>query len=136
MEAISKHKQAFPSEEDFDGAISGLLRLQDTYRLSSRALATGRLPGVKASPRMTVGDSFDIGRQAYINQDMFYTKVWMEETLRKIRHQEDLETVSLFDVFDHLSFSEYQVGMMNMSEWVNAFYIWRGPCNKGIKRAL
>lgn len=58
---------------------------------------------------MSVGDTFDIGRQAYLNSDMYYTKVWMDETLRKIKREEDIENVEPFDVFDHLSYSEYQV---------------------------
>jgi len=109
MEVFEKHKQHYATKEDHDGAIVALLRLQDTYRLASKSLAEGRLPNVRQMPRMSVRDCYEVGRYAYLNNDMFYTKQWMEETLRKIRMNEDPEGVSLFDVYDHLAYAEYQV---------------------------
>lgn len=58
---------------------------------------------------MTLSEVYDVGRHAYVNSDMFYTKSWMEETLKVYNKQEDHEDVSLFDIYDHLSFSEYKV---------------------------
>jgi len=108
-DAITKHKEAFPGKEDFDGAITALLRLQDTYQLQPSAFALGKLPGSVQSPKMTVGEVYDVGRQAYLNSDMFYTKTWMEEALKQYNKQNESEDVRLFDVYDHLAFSEYKV---------------------------
>ncbi|XP_032232329.2 prolyl 4-hydroxylase subunit alpha-1 isoform X2 [Nematostella vectensis] len=110
VETLTKHKDQFPSQEDVDGAITALLRLQDTYRLTPDVISTGRLPKVRAVPMMTVSDTFDIGRSAYLSNDMFYTKAWMEVALEKIKKGEDSEDVKLFDVYDHLAFAEYQRG--------------------------
>lgn len=109
-DAINKHKEAFPGKEDFDGAITALLRLQDTYQLQPSSFALGKLPGSVQSPKMTVGEVYDVGRHAYLNSDMFYTKTWMEEALKQYNKQNDSEDVHLFDVYDHLAFSEYKRG--------------------------
>lgn len=108
-DAITKHKEAFPGKEDFDGAITALLRLQDTYQLHPSSFALGKLPGSVQSPKMTVGEVYDVGRHAYLNSDMFYTKTWMEEALKQYSKQNETEDVRLFDVYDHLAFSEYKV---------------------------
>ena len=112
-DAISKHKDALPVKEDFDGAITALLRLQDTYQLQPSSFTQAKLPGAIKSPKMTVGEVYDVGRHAYLNNDMFYTKTWMEEALKQYNIQDDPEDVSLFDVYDHLSFSEYKVIIIN-----------------------
>lgn len=111
METIEKHKSAYSGKEDFEGAITALLRLQDTYRLLTRSMAEGKLKNAQPMPPMTVDDCYQIGRYAYLANDMFSTKVWMEEVLRKLRMNEPSEDVSVFDVADHLAYAEYQVSV-------------------------
>lgn len=109
IDAIAKHKESFPGKEDYDGAITALLRLQDTYQLQPSSFTQGRLPGSVPSPEMDVSEVYDVGRHAYLNSDMFYTKTWMEETLTLYKKQDDHKDVNLFDIYDHLAFSEYKV---------------------------
>ncbi|XP_073251115.1 prolyl 4-hydroxylase subunit alpha-1-like isoform X1 [Porites lutea] len=109
-DAIAKHKESFPSKEDYDGAITALLRLQDTYQLQPSAFVQGKLPGSVPSPKMHLSEVYDVGRHAYLNSDMFYTKSWMDETLKLYHAGNELEDVNLFDIYDHLSFSEYKRG--------------------------
>lgn len=109
LDAFSKHKDALPVKEDFDGAITALLRLQDTYQLQPSSFSRQKLPGSVPSPKMSVGEVYDVGRHAYLNGDMFYTKTWMEEALNQYNKQDNPEDVNLFDIYDHLSFSEYKV---------------------------
>ena len=109
LDVIANHKEAFPGKEDYDGAIAALLRLQDTYQLQPSAFTQGKLSSLVSSPKMTVSEVYDIGRHAYINSDMFYTKSWMEETLTLYNKQDNHKDVGLFDIYDHLSFSEYKV---------------------------
>jgi len=109
-DAIGKHKEAFPAKEDYDGAIAALLRLQDTYQLQPSSFTQGKLPGTVLSPKMDVSEVYDVGRHAYLNSDMFYTKTWMEETLKMYNKQnDDDDDVNLFDIYDHLAYSEYKV---------------------------
>ncbi|KAK3708857.1 hypothetical protein QZH41_016282, partial [Actinostola sp. cb2023] len=110
IQVLEKHQEHFSTKEDLEGAITALLRLQDTYQLPPKLFADGKLPRVRQMPRMTVHDCYDVGRHAYLNNDMFYTKVWMEETLRKIRMDEELDGIVPFDVYDHLAYAEWQRG--------------------------
>ena len=50
MEDIAPTIAFFPTDEDLAGAITALLRLQDTYALSTEKLARGEIEGVKYSP--------------------------------------------------------------------------------------
>ncbi len=52
---ITQHRGVlyFPSEEDLNGAAVALMRLQDTYKLDTHALANGDLFGKKYSRRLT-----------------------------------------------------------------------------------
>ena len=43
MANISVNRHQFPGEEDFDGAITALRRLQDTYKLKPSMIASGNL---------------------------------------------------------------------------------------------
>ena len=55
MMNISQHRGVlrFPSDEDLNGAAVALMRLQDTYKLDTHALANGDLLGKKYSRRLT-----------------------------------------------------------------------------------
>lgn len=52
---ITQHRGVlrFPSEEDLNGAAVALMRLQDTYKLDTHALAEGKLLGKKYSRDLT-----------------------------------------------------------------------------------
>ena len=47
MANISMNRYQFPSQEDVDGVIAALLRLQDTYSLEPRTMASGNLGSTK-----------------------------------------------------------------------------------------
>jgi prolyl 4-hydroxylase len=46
----------FPTNDDLTGAVEALLRLQDTYALTSEQIARGDLMGAYDSPQLT-GDN-------------------------------------------------------------------------------
>jgi prolyl 4-hydroxylase len=48
----------FPSDEDLNGAAVALMRLQDTYKLDTHALAKGELLGKKYSRQLTGNQKF------------------------------------------------------------------------------
>jgi len=52
---ITQHRGVlrFPSDEDLNGAAVALMRLQDTYKLDTHALAEGKLLGKKYSRQLT-----------------------------------------------------------------------------------
>ena len=53
MEELSPTLAYFPTDEDMTGAATALLRLQDTYELSTDKLARGEIQGVKYSPSLS-----------------------------------------------------------------------------------
>lgn len=99
----------FPSDEDLKGAAVALIRLQDTYKLDTHALADGKLLGTKYSRQLTAGDCWELGRQSYNNGDHYHTVLWMGEALNKFE-QETNKTVSREEILEYLAFSTYVQG--------------------------
>ena len=60
MSAISFNKHQFPSHEDYKGAVTAIVRLQDTYQLPAHNLTQPEMAGVRAVA-MTARDCFDVG---------------------------------------------------------------------------
>lgn len=106
------HRQSlvrFPSDEDLKGAAVALIRLQDTYKLDTHALADGKLLGTKYSRQLTAGDCWELGRQSYNNEDHYHTVLWMGEALNKFE-EETNKTVSREEILEYLAFSTYVQG--------------------------
>nr|CAH0108398.1 unnamed protein product [Daphnia galeata] len=109
---ITQHRSLlrFPDDEDLKGAAVALMRLQDTYKLDTHALAEGKLLGAKKYSRhLTAGDCWELGRQSYNNDDHYHTVLWMGEALNKFE-EESNKTVAREDILDYLAFSTYKQG--------------------------
>lgn len=108
---ITQHRSVlrFPSDEDLNGAAVALMRLQDTYKLDTHALAEGKLLGKKYSRELTAGDCFELGRQSYNNGDHYHTVLWMGEALSKYE-EESNKTVTRQDILEYLAFSTFKQG--------------------------
>ncbi|CAN0207187.1 unnamed protein product [Lampetra planeri] len=137
---ISAQRLRLPTEEDVTGAAKALMRLQDTYRLRTRDIADGNLPGAMYRDALSARDCYDLGRVAYTEGDYRHTQLWMRQALRMMhgggggeRHGaeggqaeatpggggsavEGVEwltgatVVDEVDVLDHLSFVAFQQG--------------------------
>ncbi|XP_046453899.1 prolyl 4-hydroxylase subunit alpha-1-like isoform X1 [Daphnia pulex] len=108
---ITQHRGLlyFPSDEDLNGAAVALMRLQDTYKLDTHALANGDLLGKKYSRRLTAGDCWELGRQSYNNGDHYHTVLWMGEALNKW-DDESNKTVTRNEILEYLAFSTFKQG--------------------------
>jgi prolyl 4-hydroxylase len=110
---LTEQRQQFglrwPSDEDLNGAATGLMRLQDTYRLDTNSLARGVLNGKYYGPALSAQDCFELGRQTYNNGDYFHTNIWMEQAMR-LYHEEAEKTISRSDILEYLAFSAYMTG--------------------------
>ena len=131
---ITQHRGVlrFPSDEDLNGAAVALMRLQDTYKLDTHALAEGELLGKKYSRQLTgnylthfsdlrasyhyskcrnctAGDCWELGRQSYNNGDHYHTVLWMGEALNKFE-EESNKTVTRQDILEYLAFSTFKQG--------------------------
>ncbi|CAG2184017.1 unnamed protein product, partial [Oppiella nova] len=100
---VLQQNETFPSAEDLSGAAEALLRLQDTYKLDTTSLANGFIPvrdanGVKKGEEgvqppetrmvLRANDCFELGRQAYVNQDYYHTVLWMQESWDRLEKEE------------------------------------------------
>ncbi|XP_030642153.1 prolyl 4-hydroxylase subunit alpha-1b isoform X2 [Chanos chanos] len=106
---LTVQRQYFPSDEDQTGAAKALLRLQDTYQLSTNALSSGDLPGVIHKSRMTAEDCYELGKIAYSDADYYHTELWMAQALSQLDQGEE-STVDKATVMDYLSYAIYQQG--------------------------
>ncbi|XP_061434025.1 prolyl 4-hydroxylase subunit alpha-1-like [Lethenteron reissneri] len=79
---ISAQRLRLPTEEDVTGAAKALMRLQDTYRLSTRDIADRNLPGAMYRDALSARDCYDLGRVDYTEGDYRHTQLWMRQALR------------------------------------------------------
>ncbi|CAI8018519.1 Prolyl 4-hydroxylase subunit alpha-2 [Geodia barretti] len=126
MANISYYNFRFPDTEDFTGAVTAILRLQDTYRLSPSLITSGKL-GTTTTLPMTSEDSYEMGRIAYGAEDYQHTRDWMKETLRLFDEEGDSSTVDLSGVYDHLSFAEYKLGNLKRAAHYTRLLLQNDP---------
>lgn len=105
---IEELKGYLPKYEDLKGAVTALLRLQDTYQLDTNKLAQGRIHSMMSNS-MSANDCFEIGRQAYQNEDFYHTALWMNASLDK-EDEEKNKTVPRSLVLDYLSYAAMMQG--------------------------
>lgn len=110
LDTLSQNSQSkFPAEEDLSGAVVGLLRLQDTYRLSTKDLANGIIRGRNISASLSAFECFEIGRNAYNNEDYYHTLMWMEEAMNRLKDLKEDQQLSLeIECLEYLAFSMYK----------------------------
>lgn len=82
--SINLHKPLFPKHEDLTGAIEGLFRLQETYKLNAQKIVDGELSRQYPNATMETEDCFQVGLMAYHNKDYERAKEWMNEALKKL----------------------------------------------------
>merc|ERR1711962_930764 len=118
--ALDNDKQYFPQEDDVDGAKSAIIRLQETFSLSSRSILDGLEQNQGGSPKLDIKDAFQFGYHAYRTNYPEQSKNWMEEVLRLL----DLGDHSAFDfsatkarfqALDLLSWAEFQLGNVRVA---------------------
>uniref|UniRef100_UPI00358E1340 prolyl 4-hydroxylase subunit alpha-1-like n=1 Tax=Myxine glutinosa TaxID=7769 RepID=UPI00358E1340 len=106
---LTVQRQTFPTTEDQKGAAKALLRLQDTYMLSTKSMAKGDLPGVETPTLMSADDCFELGQDAYTAEDYTHTVSWMEEALHLLDNYNHSSTDKA-SILDYLSYSVYKQG--------------------------
>ncbi|KAI8521570.1 prolyl 4-hydroxylase subunit alpha-1-like isoform X3 [Branchiostoma floridae x Branchiostoma belcheri] len=116
---LTKVKESFPSDEDYMGAGKALVRLQDTYDLSTQNIAMGKMGQEMAkathpdmeftkSPELWSEDCFELGRLAYVDQDYYHCALWMEEALARFQ-PDPTSDLTKDTILDYLAYASYQV---------------------------
>uniref|UniRef100_A0A0N5C9F1 procollagen-proline 4-dioxygenase n=1 Tax=Strongyloides papillosus TaxID=174720 RepID=A0A0N5C9F1_STREA len=113
LDRIKIKKQAktikYPDDEDLTGAALALLRLQDTYNLSTSELADGIIQGQNIKKKFSAHDCFEIGKAAYNDQDYYHVINWMQEALIRLEN-ETPRTVEFTEILEYLAFALYKQG--------------------------
>uniref|UniRef100_A0A0K0FJG2 procollagen-proline 4-dioxygenase n=1 Tax=Strongyloides venezuelensis TaxID=75913 RepID=A0A0K0FJG2_STRVS len=113
LDRIKIKKQAktikYPDDEDLTGAAIALLRLQDTYNLSTSELADGIIQGQNIKKKFSAHDCFEIGKAAYNDQDYYHVINWMQEALIRLEN-ETPRTVEFTEILEYLAFALYKQG--------------------------
>ncbi|XP_053197610.1 prolyl 4-hydroxylase subunit alpha-1a [Scomber japonicus] len=113
---LTVQRQHFPNDDDQIGAAKALIRLQDTYKLDTDVMASGRLPGapsaVSLHSSLSVDDCYDLGKVAYSEADYHHTELWMTQALTQLDRGEASVAVDTVTILDYLSYSVYQQGAL------------------------
>ena len=112
--SISLHKPLFPSYEDLTGAVDGLFRLQDVYKLSAQDISDGKLSAHFPNATMETEDCFQVGLIAYHNKDYERSKEWMTEALRKFDPKIYSGYLSRRVLQEYIAWCEYEVRLKYM----------------------
>lgn len=61
---------------------------------------------------LTANDCYELGRQAYYNEDYHHARLWMSEALRRKETEENTEQSAKdrVDILEYLAFSQYKLG--------------------------
>lgn len=113
MDKIENYRQHFPGQDDLEGAMAAIKRLQDVYNLKPFDFTGGKYSIRTATGSLfTAMDAFKFGRGAFVSEDMENTRQWMAESLRLLdmESSNQKELPNRFSVLDHLAWSSYQLG--------------------------
>lgn len=99
----------YPDDEDLEGAAVALLRLQDTYQLSTKELSEGIVDGDSVGKPLSGQDCFEVGRAAYNQKDYYHTLQWMEVAMEKIK-KENPPTKRESDILEYLAYALFKQG--------------------------
>ncbi|KAH8381549.1 hypothetical protein KR093_007813, partial [Drosophila rubida] len=74
-----RRKKYMPNEQELEGAIDGLLRLQSIYRLQTKHIAAGILDGVSYGTQLNAEHCLDIGAYALRFEHLQLAHAWLIE---------------------------------------------------------
>ena len=93
------------------GSISAILRIQDVYNFSARAIADGDLDREMTSRSLDSDECYELGIVS--NDQGNYEDVieWMKEALKRMSPPYEYSgALTQIDVLQYLAWAEYQVG--------------------------
>ncbi|XP_071038226.1 prolyl 4-hydroxylase subunit alpha-1-like isoform X1 [Parasteatoda tepidariorum] len=112
IQNITNEVKAFPSKEDLSGAAAALIRLQEIYLLDAATLARGQIKGTIPSSNLTAGDCFELGKHAHSQADWNRSLLWMEESLQRLKLEEDLQplkSANEADIYEYMAFAHFSL---------------------------
>ena len=102
------------------GSISAILRIQNVYNLSARAIADGDLHKEISSGNLGPDECYELGIVS--NDQRNYEDVieWMKEALKRMSPPYGYSgALTKIDVLEYLSWAEYKVGLNDWCVWAS-----------------
>ncbi|KAL5282876.1 hypothetical protein ACFFRR_005737 [Megaselia abdita] len=89
--SVLKQNYLFPEyPKDLNDAVSGIRRLQDTYKLNIKSFANGEIDGTQYDSKLSSEDCVDIGLVLVLTGNIHLSDVWFEVSIDKfIDHPEN-----------------------------------------------
>ena len=78
---MARYSVELPTSSDLQGAAEAMIRLQETYELSTNDTANGTIRGVQASQSLASEDCYEIGRAAIDVRQHGLGVQWLEKAL-------------------------------------------------------
>ena len=92
------------------GSISAILRIQDVYNLSARAIADGELHQENFSGGLGADECYELGIVSNNNGNYKDVIEWMKEALKRMSPPYDYSgALTKIDPLEYLSWAEYKV---------------------------
>ncbi|KAF7633076.1 Fe2OG dioxygenase domain-containing protein [Meloidogyne graminicola] len=115
-----KRETRFPTEDDLNGAIQGLLRLQDTYKLKTKDLANGILLN-NINIKKQMNDCYEIGMNAFNEKDYYHSLLWIQEAYERNLYEEspEIDGPNESEILNILSISLYKQGNLKRALEIN-----------------
>lgn len=98
-----------PDNEDYQGVIKAMHRLEDTYLLKPDEIRLGNLNTNHPSRPLNAFECFELGRVAYENQDYYHALRWMNESLVQLELEGDKPSINQVTVLDYYAFTTAKV---------------------------
>ncbi|TMW47302.1 hypothetical protein DOY81_007612 [Sarcophaga bullata] len=89
-------KNHFINHTEYEGAIDGLLRLQDVYRLNTSDIAQGILKGIQYEAKFDARHCYDIGQRALVSNYKRLAHSWLREALKRFTSSHNSESKNEF----------------------------------------
>ncbi|XP_072320555.1 prolyl 4-hydroxylase subunit alpha-3 isoform X2 [Eucyclogobius newberryi] len=134
-----------PKLEDLQGAVRGLLRLQDVYSLQVSGLVRGHFLTAAnggtsqiyeplVSVPLSGDDCFMVGKVAYDQEDYYHSVPWLEQSVRLFRGNNwgPENQGSLEDALDHLAFSHFKTGNVSHALSLSQELLHHDPVNERV----
>ncbi|KAM7534680.1 hypothetical protein Aperf_G00000113092 [Anoplocephala perfoliata] len=109
---LKKYADMLPDDNDVQGALDAVIRLQQTYNISSIDIAEGKILSSSSSPRLTDEECLQLGRCSYDLGDYLHAIEWYLIVLDRINEERKngkydvgIEAVSHATIYDHLSYA-------------------------------
>lgn len=84
---VAHLKQQLPTDTDYAGACSAIVRLHRVYKLRVSDMFSGNFSGYLGPP-LSVDDAFDIGRQAFVDGFLKESSEWLTHAVTEGEHSD------------------------------------------------